>query len=323
MDKIFKPKVILCSFLVWLLITTNEIYAQDYTPFPTGKAVWTHKADYYLRNIDRPDGSYTFYYCQCGADTLIDGKTYRKISYLRPEFEAVPDIVALREQDKRIYYRPINNACSVMTKADSVLYDFNLKPNDTLKIRELICAYTRPKLPFKLLKIDTVEHWGVKRVAHIYDDYFPFSRYTIDRVFEGIGGTNGLLTLIHYFPEDPGFPQRTWTYLTGFSQDRILADSLCKIIRNGVIRGRTASLLSRKINCSYQDGSLIVSFSGENLPPQTLLQVFNPYGECLINETITSNRWVVDVSTWTSGIYFIKVESPQSSPYSTKIMITR
>lgn len=328
MNKKFNPRVILCTLFVWLLITNNETYAQYYTPFPTGKAVWTHKADYYLSHLDRPDGSYTFYYCQCGADTLIDGKTYQKISYLQPEFEAVPDLVALREQDKRIYYRPLRKDCPVKGEADILLYDFNLKQNDTLKLfREeypnFICAGFSMKCPFKLLKIDTVEHWGKRRAGYIYDIFFPLSGFSIDTIFEGVGGINGLLTPIHFFPEDPGFPQRTMTYLTGFSQDSTLADSLCKIISNGVIRGRIASLLSNKINCSYKDGSLIVGFSKEHLPPQTLLQVFNLYGECLINETITSNHWVTDISAWVSGIYFVKVQSPQTSPYFTRILISR
>ena len=191
------------SILFLLLIAAISVGAQKYVPFPTGNAQW----NIHFKNWSSTSvlSSYIIEYKQQG-DTVLNGKTYRKIYSTSPgTLNGSYYRGGIREENKRIYWLDNTNSgyfgigkylsngqkdCmkQYMTANPNevVLYDFNkTKIGDTLIT--------------KIIAIDSVKIQNTYRKRYTILPYRQTIgwQYTNDYVIEGIGSVkNGLLASV-------------------------------------------------------------------------------------------------------------------------------
>ncbi|MBQ9311633.1 MAG: T9SS type A sorting domain-containing protein [Bacteroidales bacterium] len=146
------------------------------------------------------------------SDTIIDGKTYKKIEYyayyITHNYREVKidSVIYVREENKKIYML-INEEIS---KGEELLCDFSLSVGDTFRLRynedfryQLLsgCNFSRRSLPLGIYNsnlltvtaIDTVNIGGIdRRRWHIENTKSTTTIHTIDKWIEGIGSENGL-----------------------------------------------------------------------------------------------------------------------------------
>lgn len=285
-------------------------FAQDYSPFPTGKAVWTHKATQFIRFVNPPP-TYSFHYCQCGKDTVINDLKYKIISLYSEEPKIrLYNFALLREDQKRIYVRFLGSDCPNSYTEDRLLYDFNQTVGDTLFLFYqnhpfLNCfPYIEP-YPFRFLSRDSTKRWGRTRRSQRYDRFFPFDGYLIDTVYEGIGGMHGLLTPIYYIPEDLTIDMYYNTELIDFSEEEERTDSLCKIIRKGFPISRNPNPSTPTFTATVDNQQLILNISDSNLPINGSFHIYNPLGQQMWEGKATFFPLMIDVSTWATGGYVV------------------
>jgi len=166
-----KRTLILLCFAVFAFFSAK---AQQYTPFPDSAAEWTI---YYVGTCVTggiPDTSITKYWLN--GDTVINGKTYRKLGN---NGGFMMDVVALREDDKKIYTNP------TQFSNDSLLYDFNIAKGDSFNIGGS---------PIKSV-VDSVDSI---QTGNSYSRRFHFNNHLYGNVgeywIEGIGSIYGLIT---------------------------------------------------------------------------------------------------------------------------------
>jgi hypothetical protein len=112
-----------------MMLCAVDFFAQTYTPFPTADAQWITKR-YNAGNGGTPSTNY-YVYSMLG-DTLINDTTYHKVYYQNPLSPSVISLSAgLREQDQRVYLRPLGNAdgfnsCVNDFGPEYLIYDFTI-----------------------------------------------------------------------------------------------------------------------------------------------------------------------------------------------------
>jgi hypothetical protein len=163
-----------------LIFKVMFAFSQEYTPFPTTEAIW-RGSDNFMNN-DIPT-TICWEVKLHNIDTIINGKTYKKIT-TKGVFEK---IVALREQDKKIYLRIENK--------DSLLYDFNLRVGDTLNNR--VYGLNANSIIIIVTKIDSVLIDGKFRKRYNMKPGPP--------IIEGIGSIWGFLPRLYGYLDSSYF----------------------------------------------------------------------------------------------------------------------
>ncbi len=166
--------------IYFLLILSGSTFAQKYVPFPTENAQWNV---FYASSWNQPMDTTLMKYSLQG-DTIINNIQYKKVcrnigTTTNPVFKGVG---GLREQNKKIYYNGFgyNENYGGFNNIENLLYDFNKKVGDTVKVNQW--------REYTITKIDSVK---------IGNEYRK--RYN-DCIIEGIGdvvsGLFGIMVLI-------------------------------------------------------------------------------------------------------------------------------
>lgn len=285
-------KNIFFVFIIEILFGINLLvpkysYCQNYTPFPNSTALW--KIVYSDPTILPCGIHYSYYYFMLG-DTNILNFTYKKIYFCYETYYCsasnTPFVFwgGIRQDtiNKKVY-------CYNSTDGDSLLYDFNLNLNDTVK-RTYINPDTIPQTVFY---IDS---------AQLLDGSYH-KRYWCNAfvILEGVGSNFGLFESY----KEVNFGETH--HLSCFKVDSLL-------------------LLSGNSSCSYPvliDNSANLDILSIR-PNPTLDKVFinskTPIKEVsvltstnkvilTIHKGISSylNEAVVSLSTFPIGVYFVKI----------------
>jgi len=163
------------NILTILVFTMNIGHGQTniYHPFPDSNAFWGVLQTnvfypYFLNNIRYG----------LKGDTIINNKTYHQVFSLVDSTLSNPNstyYAAIREENKRVY--------TIRGYYDeTILYDFNLNPGDTI-------TYNLGEPFYRILKeIDSVQLYnGEYRNRYIFDAFIGYPSDFSDTVIEGIG----------------------------------------------------------------------------------------------------------------------------------------
>jgi len=127
-----KKSILLLLFGITFYLQAKS---QKYVPFPTDSAQW------YCSYSHFDEQSFTgySYYLRLKGDTLINGNVYSKVYYsYNYNYSSTDESLQcfIREDQKKIYAKyPYSN--EIQDTTEFVLYDFNLKLNDTIAVKHV------------------------------------------------------------------------------------------------------------------------------------------------------------------------------------------
>ncbi len=173
-----------------LLFFPVTLFSQGYTyiPFPKNNAIWKGEVTFLTQGIERYD---VYYYLS--GDTLIRNKQYKKLHIYYPSsryysYDSLEYLGGIREASRKIYYLgrvPFEDLeCSddITDTSEILLYDFNVKLDDTLEINghcrdevvskmDISDLYNRPRKSYELTRNNS-DIW-IEGIGSYNDLFFP------------------------------------------------------------------------------------------------------------------------------------------------------
>lgn len=284
--------------LLVILFGTGSLYSQQYQPFPEKDAYWTHIefTGYWDPNaLPLLPGLIYHQYMITGADTIINGKTYKIVmdrqygdsskSTTRPvptytnKVANAPDkpVLALREENKKIY------GIRFPFTTEVLLYDFN-----AMIIGDSVDIVSRFKL--KVLSRDSVL---IGSVFH--------KRWTVDHpekyVIEGVGGFLGYYMILN------GQNTEEFACFNQLNYGSYSPNNTCFYIHPyGTPTGMGEASGAIAMISPNPFGDYIKVQSAE----QVDIRVYNINGQEVLNEQGVLNK-LLDTRSLQQGLYFVKV----------------
>ncbi len=185
-----KPRLLISGLtIVMFILSTITSYGQ----FLKKDAKWIIAASNYA------EGLQTIYYStKIIKDSIINDTTYSIFNYQG-------DLFALREDSGKVYYKVIKHSApsGVYDTLEHVLYDFNLKVNDTIHIL-LPNNYEYKSRDWVVQNIDSVQI-GNKQKKRLKLQMIPEEYLTYQFWIEDIGSTYGPLYFTGISEHEEGF----------------------------------------------------------------------------------------------------------------------
>jgi hypothetical protein len=248
-----------------------------------------------------------------GNDTIIGESTYNKIlRYINGRTDEISKIGNLRTTiDKKVFFRPDT------ASNDYLIYDFNVKKNDTLTVYGITGFNDESylsQIDFCVKEIDSVS------LSNSYYTRFHLSSIeadmNTDTWIDGIGNTNGFL---HY---DAGLVGGNGYELLCFSDNDMLvyqnADfSSCDYLTS------TNSIDNLDAITIYPNPLLdksVISITNLNDSRLYRLIIFNTNGE-LIFESQFRNSYTLLRQDFNAGVYMIKITDGAMNIWTSKLSI--
>jgi hypothetical protein len=248
-----------------------------------------------------------------GNDTIIGESTYNKIlRYINGRTDEISKIGYLRTTiDKKVFFRPDT------ASNDYLIYDFNVKKNDTLTVYGITGFNDESylsQIDFCVNEIDSVS------LSNSYYTRFHLSSIeadmNTDTWIDGIGNTNGFL---HY---DAGLVGGNGYKLLCFSDNDMLvyqnADfSSCDYLTS------TNSIDHLDAITIYPNPLLdksVISITNLNDSRLYRLIIFNTNGE-LIFESQFRNSYTLLRQDFNAGVYLIKITDGAMNIWTSKLSI--
>ncbi len=177
-----------------LLLTGALLRAQQYVSFPSSGVEWT--VAYYFTHCDEEVIDTTVFKYQLYGDTVLSGKTYRKLGVVQLNSgSSTPAIIGgIREENKKIFYirtEDMHPLGHLPGSGEALLYDFGAAVGDMI-------THTSYGYPVSAIQhIDSVLIGSSYRKRFKIDSPGPASEYWI----EGIGSIGvGLLAKLTASP---------------------------------------------------------------------------------------------------------------------------
>ncbi len=278
----------------------------DYKPLLTKNNQWN-----VLHSSSCPD---IFIYNQTevmklSEDTVILGVMYKKLISAYDSLASKYKTIGCLREDRitnKVYYRPKN-------KNEFLLYDFDVKPNDTIKIPDFRSdgsfIYNNIVLSVDSIQIATETHKRITLNSRRVDD--PVGSEFNNQVWiEGIGGTKGLLTSYY-----PGMIGGEIMNLLCFSRN----DSL--IFKNDVY-GFDNCFYWQPVNTGINEINgnneleaypnpthSIFSFKSTSLALGCTVEIMNITGMVILRTEVDANHNSVNLSNFGNGLYFYRLKS--------------
>jgi len=268
--------------------TSNNTIVNDNSSWATLQYGYSWGADYAIVNALT-----TYHFFE--GDSVVNGKTYKKVFYYKDEQHTERFFEGLMREDKKKTYF-INSSPDGNT-VETLLYDFSLEKNDTLRriIQEPIVNHFDTTY-FYIKKCDTVivNEEQKKRMIIGYEGL------TIDTVIENVGSLHGIM-----YPD--------WYLSVG-----VFRKLLC-YTQNGVLLYQNpdyskcyysledfTSLQTRKIDIysihpNVVDDILTVSCSSGTI---FRVEIFDISGKKVYSQPYKNT---IDVSSFSKGLYLLKV----------------
>ena len=270
-----------------------------YHTFPDSNAVWGMMAVC----TDFGCGTYRYVQDYIAGDTVIDGNAYRKIGQsVSIDYEGcsctIPEDLGegyLREDTiaKKVYWKG-----GAMTQ-DTLLYDFDMQPGDTLKGYMGTCHYT-----WTVESIDSIligPNYRKRINFQIFDSCLRFA------IVEGIGSTMGLTTC-PYIPFQFGITLQCFTvsdsllYTTPCGPDLEACSDLTSAISERYADNSPYLRISPNPATDY----LSVEFTKTIMP--AVLIILDMRGIPMLKFRINQPRVDIDISALAPGPYILLVK---------------
>lgn len=287
------------TIIFFLFINAYSLFSQEYTPIIKENSFWDVE-EVLGGNCDR-----AYYRYQIGNDTIISGKTYKKLLYAEytktnndpcPEYKTPyavnqNDFVELKEYirentaEKKVYIWTNNNSQNIYK--EFILYDFNLNIDDVLSDEYYAKAYTNSEV--KITKVDTDSN-GNKRY-HLQNDTVYYT--------EGIGSYSGIISFNRVIGEGD---------ITLFCHGDITNQNNCAAVLN------TNKNTFLKTTISPNPVNNVITIN--NLPINTKFKIYDILGKEIVVKNITYNT--INVSSLHKGVYFLKISTSNNTQKTIK-----
>jgi hypothetical protein len=297
--------------LLMVMCLALEVFTQTYTPFPTGNTQWITKR-YNAGNGGTPSTNYHVYTMQ--GDTLINDTTYHKVYFQYPQSpQYMPLSAGIREQDQRVYIRPLGSADGFNSCVDDfvpeyLIYDFTID-----EVGDSLYLPTSDEMSlFVAQEIDSILVNGTYRTRWTFMPYEDMCSPFWYTYIEGIGSVN------HPFGQGIWMTQEISHTLSCMTIDGVFEYSfypvppLCDIA--DFVGVEEAKFREPII---YFEGTTL------HLDPafdwhDAQIAVFNVSGQCVANwKPLQVEK---DLSELSSGMYFVQVRLSNGTAICKKVL---
>ncbi|OSY88047.1 hypothetical protein WH52_08440 [Tenacibaculum holothuriorum] len=285
---------------IFLILKSSFLTAQEYTPIIKNGSFWD------VETVLGGHCSRAYYRYKIGNDTIISGKSYKKLLYAEytktsndpcPEYKTPyvvnqNDFVELQEYirediaEKKVYIWTNNNSQNIYK--EYILYDFNLNINDVLS-DEYYANANNTSSQVKIVKIDTDSN-GKKR-HHLETDTVYYT--------EGIGSYSGIISFNRVVGEGD-----TTLFCHGNSTNQ----NNCA----AVLSTNKEALLKTIISPNPVNDVITI----HNLPHKATYIVYNVLGKQIPIKKKTFNT--LNTSALAKGIYFLKISTSNNTQKTIK-----
>jgi len=291
------------SILLLLLGITFYLQAQSqkYVPFPTDSAQW------YCSYSHFDEQSFTgySYYLRLKGDTLINGNVYSKVYYsYNYNYSSTDESLQcfIREDQKKIYAKyPYSN--EIQDTTEFVLYDFNLKLNDTIAVKHVDIFGQSKKFivdSLRVLYIDSTKtNVGYRKTYNIVLLNQENQHYSLsDSWTEGIGSDQSLLHN-QYFGMGPIDYFLNCFWVKG---EYIIGDKSCEAL------GISENIYDINAIKIYPNPIQSISIFKWNMAVYNNLEIYNIMGEKKQDIMVTGSTSVqLNAKQFSSGIYLYRL----------------
>jgi len=282
-----------------IMLCAVDFFAQTYTAFPTADAQWITKR-YNAGNGGTPSTNY-YVYSMLG-DTLINDTTYHKVYYQNPLIPSVISLSAgLREQDQRVYIRPLGNAdgfnsCVNDFGPEYLIYDFTID-----EVGDSLYLPTSDEMSlFVAQEIDSVLVNGTYRTRWTFMPFEDMCSPFWYTYVEGIGSVN------HPFGQGIWMTQEISHTLSCMTIDGVFEYSfypvppLCDIEDFVGVEEDAISQPSVYVYGTVLCLDPLFDWRG------TRMSVFSMSGQCVADFYPIQTQ--TDMSGWSAGIYVVEIQ---------------
>lgn len=281
-------------YLFLCCIFCNLSIGQNYTPFDFDNGLW--EEEYY--NMQHERSRYNYY---TNGDTIINNLTYKKL-YKTGRYtitygiSGIPwnnfstDFGFIREDNnKRIYHiNPSNGG------VEELLYDFNIALGDTIAIPPIRNMYDSATV----IAVDSVFICSSMRKRYRLD---PVGTQLLGILYwiEGVGGSHGLIPRYNWF--------ESGVIYTCYS-DSTCVNPCVRFLSTRTIDETQFSKLATIYPNPSSETSIIQFNNGAT---KTSIQVINNIGQIVLEQETQDQETILNLSSWSTGIYYIKLEYDQ------------
>lgn len=164
-----------------LFISFPAFCQVEYDSIMLESKVWSNLSGGYGTEMIECCHSTTF--MKIEIDPLINTIDEKQILASSDSLQTWTKIGNIRERDKKIYFRDLDNN-------QGLIYDFGASIGDTLKIVNYFQNYDLDTIVVRVEDIDTIDYFGVERQRfHVQDTLY----HVVDYWIAGIGSVKGLL----------------------------------------------------------------------------------------------------------------------------------
>jgi hypothetical protein len=309
-----------------LLFSLNS-FSQTYFPFPDSVGVWRIRSENYDGNLTY----YSFFDYFLNGDTTINSTLYSKM-YLSTGTQIIDTLNsgyygALREFNKKIYFYPDSNMqtgnpqdfCynwngnSPNYSEDLLLYDFNVGVGDTVHYFHLDSSY------IIINSIDSILIQGQYRKRYNHSGLNGISScgwFSSYSYVEGIGNiTEGLFHMLRYYFEH-GY------YLRCFEDENILYSNVGDCSTFGGVRiEEQLDENNLTIYPNPSSSNLTIELIDINTSFKAQVYINDITGKEVYSTSISSTINNIDVSSFKSGLYLLKIVSNNGEVKSSLVSI--
>ena len=310
--------------IILFLISSTSSFAQTYFPFPDSVGVWKQTSSFYQPN-GQGDTHYNIF---INGDTIIDGTSYNRLYIYScgqiiifppspiPIFDCPIDTSnsfyygALREVNKRIYFHPdslynynhfypfcftSNWNGQPSLNEELLLYDFNVNVGDTVFYPFL------DSLKMVITSIDSVLIQSDFRKKYNYDLIFNWSMscapFSVGYNYvEGIGDIYaGLFSLFIMYFENGEF-------LNCFEDNQVTFSN-----NGGCVTTSLKEYVDKNDLKIYPNPTSNKLYVELEHPTRTKVSLFDISGKEVYSSFINQSKSIIDVSSYKSGLYLVKV----------------
>lgn len=293
------PKKIVC--ILFCSIFSHLCSAQTYSPFDFDNGLW--QEEYYNMQYTRSIYNYINY-----GDTILNNLTYHKLyrvgrgTYAYGITPPIPwssfsaSVGFIREDNNKRVYLYSGNGTS-----EQLLYDFNIALGDTIPIPPIDFTFDSAVVT----AVDTVLVCSTMRKRY---KLAPVGTTLLHDLYwtEGVGSTHGLIPRYNSFESGV--------------IDVCYSDSNCMppcpiILSTSLVKEQALNQANIYPNPSSKTSLLQLN----NKATSTKIQIINNLGLIVFTKTTNKQEETLDLSQWSTGIYYVRLEYDQQVEIHTLI----
>lgn len=163
-------------YLLLTIVGLTNLHSQNYDSMVVTTKIWSNVSGYYGADMNEHGRKTTFIKFAVDPNNIEE----KQVLVSNDSLKTWTKVGNIKEVEKKIYFRNLENK-------QGLLYDFSLKQGDS--IRTVNTSINRDSITFKVVKVDTLNYFGIDRKRFEVIDIL--TRCT-DYWIEGIGSLEGL-----------------------------------------------------------------------------------------------------------------------------------